>query len=69
MYYLTQEQKEIALEGIRQLEEEEEMKAYIAVEPFKSFYPAEEYHQDYDRKHPAEFRQELIDSGRMKAEV
>jgi peptide methionine sulfoxide reductase MsrA len=36
------------------------------VEAFKSFYPAEEYHQDYYRKHPEEFRQELVDSGRLK---
>ena len=40
---------------------------YIAVEPFLSFYPAEEEHQDYYLKHPEEFRQELIDSGRIKA--
>ena len=44
----------------------EGMEAFIALEPFKSFWPAEEYHQDYYRKHPEEFRQELIDSGRIK---
>ena len=51
--------------GILKLEEEEEMEAFIALEPFKSFWPAEEYHQDCYRKHPEEFRQELIDSGRI----
>ncbi|MBE6936242.1 MAG: peptide-methionine (S)-S-oxide reductase MsrA [Ruminococcaceae bacterium] len=38
----------------------------VAVEPFRGFYPAEEEHQDYYRKHPEEFRQELLDSGRLK---
>jgi len=38
----------------------------ISVETFKSFYPAEEEHQDYYLKHPEEFKQELIDSGRLK---
>jgi peptide-methionine (S)-S-oxide reductase len=36
------------------------------VEPFRSFYSAEEEHQDYYLKHPKEFEQELIDSGRKK---
>ena len=66
VYYLNETQLHIAQAGIRRLEEEEQMEAFIALEPFKSFYPAEEYHQDYYRKHPEEFRQELIDSGRLK---
>jgi hypothetical protein len=38
----------------------------ISLEPYKNFYSAEEEHQDYYLKHPAEFRQELIDSGRLR---
>jgi peptide-methionine (S)-S-oxide reductase len=34
------------------------------VEDFKSFYPAEDEHQDYYLKHPEEFEKELIESGR-----
>ena len=68
VYYLCEEEKQIAERGIRQLEQESGQKVYISVEPFKSFYSAEEEHQDYYRKHPEEFRQELIDSGRIKAE-
>lgn len=66
VYYLNDEQKRISEDGIRKLEAESGETVYISVEPFKSFYPAEEEHQDYYLKHPEEFRQELIDSGRLK---
>lgn len=68
VYYLTEAQKAIAQAGIKQLEEKSGQTVYISLEPFKSFYPAEEEHQDYYLKHPEEFRQELIDSGRITAE-
>ena len=64
VYYLSEAQKRIAENGIRQLEESSGRPVYISVEPFKSFYCAEEEHQDYYLKHPKEFEQELIDSGR-----
>ncbi len=66
VYYLTEAQKRIAEDGIRRLEADTGRPVYISVEPFKSFYCAEEEHQDYYRKHPKEFEQELIDSGRKK---
>ena len=67
VYYLTEQERAIAAAGIEALEKESDRKVHISVEPFKSFYTAEEEHQDYYRKHPEEFRQELIDSGRLKA--
>ena len=67
VYYLSDEEKRIAAEGIRKLEEESGKPVYISVEAFKSFYSAEEEHQNYYLKHPQEFEQELIDSGRKKA--
>ena len=67
VYYLTEQERDIAAAGIEVLEKESGRKVHISVEPFKSFYAAEEEHQDYYRKHPEEFRQELIDSGRLKA--
>lgn len=66
VYYLSGEQKRIAEAGIRRLEAASGREVHICVEPFKSFYPAGEEHQDYYLKHPEEFRQELIDSGRIK---
>ena len=67
VYYLSPEQKSEAEAKLRLLEEKTGLPVYIKVEPFKSFYKAEEFHQDYYLKHPEEFRQELIDSGRIKA--
>ena len=67
VYYLTEEEKQIAERRIRQLEEESGRTVYISVEPFRNFYSAEEEHQNYYLKHPKEFEQELIDSGRKKA--
>ena len=66
VYYLSPEQKEAAEVRLQLLEETSGQPVYIKVEPFKSFYKAEEFHQDYYLKHPEEFRQELIDSGRIK---
>ena len=66
VYYLSEEEKSIALEKIEALEVQFGQRVCISVEPFKSFYSAEEEHQDYYLKHPEEFRKELIDSGRIK---
>ena len=66
IYYLNADQQRIAEGSIRQLEVETGQSVCISIEPFKSFYPAEEEHQDYYLKHPKEFQQELIDSGRKK---
>lgn len=66
VYYLTEQEHSIAREKIQALEAASGKNVHIALEPFRSFYDAEEEHQDYYRKHPEEFRQELIASGRMK---
>lgn len=66
VYFLNDSQCTSALEAISLLARQSGRKVYISVEPFRSFFPAEEYHQDYYRKHPEEFRQELIDSGRLR---
>ena len=68
VYYLSGSQQQIAQRRIQQLEKESMQTVFVSVEPFRSFYPAEEYHQNYYLKHPEEFRQELIDSGRIDPE-
>ena len=66
VYWLSEDQRQIAQTAIDELKVRSDRPIYISVEPFLSFYPAEEEHQDYYRKHPEEFRQELISSGRLK---
>ena len=67
IYYCSKIQQQAAEAAIRALEEESHQDVYVSIEPFTAFYDAEEEHQDYYLKHPEEFRQELIDSGRIKA--
>ena len=64
IYYTTEEERAIAAARIRKLEAESGRKVFVALEPFTAFYEAEEYHQDYYLKHPAEFERELVESGR-----
>ena len=66
VYYLTEYQRSVAEAAIQTLEASSGRPVCISLEPFKSFYPAEEMHQDYYLKHPQEFQQELIDSGRVR---
>ena len=67
VYHCSEAQQQAARAAVRALEAESGQQVYVSIEPFKSFYSAEEEHQDYYLKHPEEFRQELIDSGRIKA--
>lgn len=66
VYYQTEEEKDAAKAMLTKLEAESKEKTFVALEPFKFFVPAEEEHQDYYLKHPEEFEQELIESGRKK---
>ena len=68
VYYTSEQEREEAVSMIRALEEASGQTTYIALEPFKTFYPAEEEHQDYYLKHPEAFEEELITSGRKKQE-
>ena len=63
VYFCSDCQQRAAEAAIQALKAESQQDVYISIEPFKSFYKAEEEHQDYYLKHPEEFKQELIDSG------
>jgi peptide-methionine (S)-S-oxide reductase len=66
VYYLTEAQKTATETALQNLAREAGRPPFIALEEFKNFYMAEEYHQDYDLKNPEAFRKELIESGRMQ---
>ena len=65
VYCRTEEEFSLTREALARLEAESGKTVYVSVEAFQRFYTAEEEHQDYYRKHPEEFRQELIQSGRI----
>lgn len=66
VYYRNENQKAVAEKLLGQLAWETGKNPCIAVEPFKNFYTAEEYHQNYDLKNPEAFHRELVESGRVK---
>ncbi len=59
--------RQITEERLQDLAEEEGEWPAVSIEPFKTFWPAEEYHQDYDLKNPEAFERELQESGRTVA--
>ena len=67
VYYQSESQRQTAEAAIRALESAAGKPVYISLEAFKSYYSAEEEHQDYYLKHPEDFHQELVSSGRIKA--
>ena len=62
VYYVDENQKELAINKIDSYDN----KVCVSLEPYKMFYSAEEYHQDYYLKNPEAFEKELIESGRKK---
>ena len=66
IFYNNQEEYNLSSRKIHQLETKSNKKVHIALEPFSTFYKAEDYHQDYYLKNPEEFELELVQSGRKK---
>jgi peptide-methionine (S)-S-oxide reductase len=52
IFYTSEEQKQIALAYIQQLDQHLTRRIVTEVVPFKAFYPAEPYHQNYLEFHP-----------------
>ena len=64
IYVQNETERNAAERWIAKLEADSGRQVFVAVEPFKSFYKAEEEHQDYYLKNPEAFEQELRESGR-----
>lgn len=64
IYYTCEEDKKAAEEAVEKIERDSGRAVFVPVEAFKSFYGAEDYHQHFSLKHPKEYEEELIESGR-----
>lgn len=66
VYYADESEKNAAEAQLRKLAESEGRTPCVSVEPFVSFYPAEESHQMYFEKNPDAFAREMEESGRAE---
>lgn len=66
IFYHNKEQKKIAEKSKKSLRDSGKFDKPIVTEifPFKSFYPAEDYHQEYYRKNPLRYKLYRMGSGR-----
>jgi methionine-S-sulfoxide reductase len=64
VYFADETEKEAACRALDALAQSAGRTPCVAVEPYKRFYPAEEFHQDYFLKNPEAFAEELRTSGR-----
>ncbi len=64
IFYTSEEELQAAEGKIAKIEEESGRKTQVALLPYKNFYEAEEYHQDYYLKNPEAFEKEMRESGR-----
>lgn len=66
IFYTTEEEKKLAEQSIKKISQSGRYDKPIVTEvtPFKAFYKAEEYHQDYYKKNPLRYKYYRFRSGR-----
>ncbi len=66
IFYHNLEQKKLAESSKQKLQESGKFSKQIMVDilPFTTFYPAEQYHQDYYKKNPEQYKRYRTGSGR-----
>ena len=68
IFYHNAEEKRLAEASVAELEASGRYDNPVAIEivPFKTFYPAEKYHQDYYKKNPVRYNVYTYNSGRYQ---
>lgn len=68
IFYHDDDQRKLAEASKQRINKSGIFEKPVATEirPYTSFYPAEEYHQDYDKKQPGQYRNYKILSGRER---
>ncbi len=56
IYYADENEKKIAEKSLAALEKKLDKKIVTTIEPFKNFYPAEDYHQDYYKTNSLKYK-------------
>lgn len=66
VFYHTQEQKQLALEAIQRINDSKMFDKPVVTEVQEAveFFPAEDYHQDYHKKNPVQYKYYSFGSGR-----